>query len=86
MGTCTITYYYYYFFFLFKVFFELFDQDKDGYLNEYELTAALKMLVELKTSNSVSAKETENEETIIDAILTEHQEKLQVHFVKCKMF
>ncbi|XP_019848743.1 PREDICTED: ubiquitin carboxyl-terminal hydrolase 32-like isoform X2 [Amphimedon queenslandica] len=57
------------------VFFELFDEDKDGYLNEYELTAALQMLAELKRNNTV--KETENEETIIDTILTEHQEKLQ---------
>ena len=64
---------------LLLVFFELFDQDKDGYLSEHELTAAVKMLVELKRNN---VKETESEETIIDAILTEHKEKLQVRFVK----
>ena len=64
----------------FSVCFELFDEDKDGYLSKAELLTAIKLLLELKRSNS-KEREGEDDTATIDTILTEHDDKLQVMII-----
>ena len=63
-----------------SVCFELFDEDKDGYLSKVELLTAIKLLLELKRSNS-KEREGEDDTAAIDTILTEHDDKLQVMII-----
>ena len=63
-----------------SVCFELFDEDKDGYLSKAELLTTIKLLLELKRSNS-KEREGEDDTATIDTILTEHDDKLQVMII-----
>ena len=63
-----------------SVCFELFDEDKDGYLSKAELLTTIKVLLELKRSNS-KEREGEDDTATIDTILTEHDDKLQVMII-----
>ena len=63
-----------------SVCFELFDEDKDGYLSKAELLTAIKLLLVLKRSNS-KEREGEDDTATIDTILTEHDDKLQVMII-----